>query len=240
MANRRTRGRGVGRAAVAVLLLTAPALVACSSQNPLEQVEDDEPPALPRLSVQQTDVTDRYTVTVFPDGTQTQGVPTLDICAATYPSEQLRLARRQVAVVDAEQRLHLSTEAVAYGAPADTAQAFRELREVEARCPREFQAFPGSGELFLTVFNPRPDTNWPPPPAGVERLAFDLLQTDEAGNTYRSVAVYLRRGRILLGVYFYIQPDAPVPAVEGKTTIDAIVGVFAARLSQLPAKIVTG
>jgi hypothetical protein len=49
--------------------------------------------------------------------------------------------------------------------------------------------------------------------------------------------VYLRRGRALLGVYFS-RPDGAQITVEGQTTIQEIVGVFAARLAALPTSVV--
>ena len=230
---------GRARRAGAVLLVAAfPALVSCSSDDPLKEIEGaGDPPALPHLSVQQADVSDQYTVTLFPSGTDAEGVPTLDLCASTYPSEQLRQARRQVAVVDGEQRLLLSTEAVAYRDPDATAQAFKELREVRAQCPPEFRSN-ASGEMVLSTFAPDPDGGWSPPPGGVERLAYDVLMVYESGEVGRTLAVYLRRGRVLLGLYFFVHPDAPIPAVQGQTTLDGIVGVFATRLTQLSAKVV--
>ncbi len=231
----RRRRRATVLAALAVALVVA---VSCSSDDPLKQLQGSgERPALPHLSVQQADMSDDYTVTLFPDGTDPRGVPTLDLCAATYPSEQLREARRQVAVVDGEQRLLLSTEAVAYQTPEATAQAFKELREVRASCPPEFRSN-GSGDLVLSTFAPDLDSAWRPPPPGVERLAYDLLMVYDSGEVARTLAVYLRRGRILLGLYFFIQPDIPIPSVQSQTTLEGIVDVFAARMAELEASVV--
>ena len=59
-----------------------------------------------------------------------------------------------------------------------------------------------------THFNAAPDANWPAT-ATVDRVAFDMVTTDVAGDTNHSVAVYLRRGRVLLGLYFH-SPDGPL------------------------------
>ena len=222
------------------MLVGVSALASCSSDNPLKDVEAaGDKPALPHLSVQQADVSDQYIVTLFPEGTDAQGVPTLDLCAGTYPSEALRVARRQVAVVDGEQRLLLSTEAVAYRDPQATAQAFRELREVRASCPAEFRPN-AAGEMVLSSFEGDLDTGWAPPPPEVERLAYDVLMVYEGGQVGRTLAVYLRRGRMLLGLYFFIQPQAPIPSVQQQTTLEGIVGVFAKRMTELPADVVSG
>jgi hypothetical protein len=190
------------------------------------------------LGVQQEDVPDGYSVVPITDGDRVEGSITLDLCSATFPSEQLRTARRQVAVADARFQTWLSTEAVLYESPAATEQVFAELRSAQARCPSTFVAPPNSDVTPLkTVFNPAPDGRWPQTP-GVDRLAFDLAISDEQGRSLRTVAVYLRRGRVLLGVYFP-RPEQPQLEVDGRSTIDTIAGRFAQRLSRLPASAVS-
>jgi hypothetical protein len=83
-----------------------------------------------------------------------------------------------------------------------------------------------------TRFGPPPDTGWPQVPS-VERLAFAFETIGDDGERSQSVAVYLRRGRALLGVYFS-HADAPTAIVEGKTALSDIVTVFANRLAKLP------
>ena len=220
------------------MALVLPLAASCATDDLEKTIEGaGEKPALPHLSVQQTDVSDEYTVTVLPGGTDAQGVATLDLCAATYPSELLREARRQVGVVDAEQRVLVSTEAVAYRNPDATAQAFKELREVRASCPPEFRPN-ASGNLVLSSFSDDFDTTWAPPPVEVERLAYDVLMVYDGGEVSRTLAVYLRRGRILLGLYFFIQPDAPIPSIQAKTTLEGIVDVFIARMTELAPSVV--
>ena len=41
---------------------------------------------------------------------------------------------------------------------------------------------------------------------------------------------------MLMGLYF-AQPDAPQEAVDGRTTIAGIVGVFEARMAKVPARV---
>ncbi len=52
------------------------------------------------------------------------------------------------------------------------------------------------------------------------------------------MAVYLRRGRALLGVYFS-HADAPTAVVEGRTAFGEIVNIFANRLAKLPVAAVS-
>jgi hypothetical protein len=83
-----------------------------------------------------------------------------------------------------------------------------------------------------TRFGPAPDAAWPQV-RSVERLAFAFDTTDATGETSHSVAVYLRRGRALLGVYFS-HAESPSAVVEGHTAISEIVNAFATRLAKLP------
>jgi hypothetical protein len=164
-------------------------------------------------------------------------VPTLDLCNGTYPSESMRTARLQVAAIDARRQTALSTEAVLYSSGAGTANAFSELRATAERCPDGPVESPVGLPTVTTRFGPAPDADWPQVPS-VERLAFAFDIIDDDGATDHSVAVYLRRGRALLGVYFS-HADAPTAVVEGKTALGDIVTIFAKRLADLPVSAVS-
>ena len=90
-----------------------------------------------------------------------------------------------------------------------------------------------------TLFNDPPDTNWARPPGSVERQAYSFESIDLTGNRFESIAVYLRRGRVLLGIYF-TNPNQPRSAVAGETTIPGIVSVMEKRLAALPQHVVGG
>jgi hypothetical protein len=158
--------------------------------------------------------------------------PTLDLCNGTFPSESLRTARLQVAAVDGQGDTALSTEAVLYSSGAGTAAAFSELKATAAACPPGPVDSPVGQPPATTRFDPAPDGDWPQVPS-VERLAFAFDTTSATGETSHSVAVYLRRGRLLLGVYFS-HADAPSAVVEGHTALPDIVNVFANRMAKLP------
>ena len=196
---------------------------------------DPREEALLSLVVVPADVSASSTVGLLPGGDGlTQ--PTLDICNGTYPSEELREARLQDVVVDAQGLVTLSTEAVLYKDVAGATQALAEAKSVAAACPAE--AVPGlAGEPAVTTkFNAPPDGDWPQTDT-VTRLAFDLTTTDATGQTNHSIAVYLQRGRVLLGVYFPA-PDGPQAPVAGQTTIPGDRRRFAGRVAALPASIV--
>ncbi len=191
--------------------------------------------ALLSLVVLPEDVAPSASVGLLPGG---DGLlqPTLDICNGTYPSELLREARLQDVAVDDQDVVTLSTEAVLYRDEAAATQALAELRSVAAACPAEPVPSPLGGPTVTTRFADAPDRDWPQT-GTVTRLAFDLTTTDATGQTRHSVAVYLQRGRVLLGVYFP-RPDGPQSPIAGETTIPGIVQVFAKRVAALPASIV--
>ena len=64
-----------------------------------------------------------------------------------------------------------------------------------------------------------------------------MTTTDANGKSVDSLAVYLRRGRVLLGVYFS-KPDGEQPPIDGRTKPADIVSGFATRIAQLPASFV--
>ena len=196
---------------------------------------DPKEEALLSLVVKPADVPASSTVGLLPGGDGlTQ--PTLDLCNGTYPSEEQREARLQDVAVDGQRLPTLSTEAVLYRDAAGAAQALAELRSVSAACPEGAVPSPVGEPGATTHFNAPPDGDWPQTDT-VTRLAFDLTTTDDTGKTNHSIAVYLQRGRVLLGVYFP-QPEGAQSPVVGQTTIPGIVGVFAGRVAALPASIV--
>jgi hypothetical protein len=196
---------------------------------------DPSASALEDLIVTPDDVPANADVVVFPGGIGLNQ-PTLDLCNGRYPSESRRTARFQDAVLDAQGTLVLSTEAVLYGDSGGTSQAFAELQQVVAACPPTPVAGPAGEPPITTRFSATaPDANWAQTP-GVNRRAYDLT-TNDGTTQRRTVAVYLQRGRVLLGVYF-AKPDGAQMPVEGQTTIEGIVGVFAKRMAALPTSVV--
>jgi hypothetical protein len=227
-------------AAALVLAFAAGALVVFiagpSSSNrslsPAALPADPDQNVLAGLVVQPSDVAPPQTVALLQGGDQVTGETTLDLCNGAYPSESLRSARLQVAEGDSDGTVVLSTEAVLYRSLANTTQAFAELRKAAAACPQTPVPSPTGGPTVQTTFNPQPDGAWPQTPS-VERVAYDFVMADDQGQTRHSVAVYLRRGRAFLGVYFS-QADGAQAPVDGKTSMPDIVAVFASRLARLP------
>lgn len=243
---RRTRRRMTGWHGAACLLLgvsiavgglvgVAAADVPGGGPSTARTASSSAATSLPGLLVQPRDTTSALSVRLLPHGDQVKGQPTLDLCNQRFPSESLRTERRQDVATDSSGAPVLSTEAVLYRNAAATKQAFRELRHVARSCPKG--PVPGSGNgSTTTTFGTTPDTDWPQTDS-VERQAFSLTTTDAGGATTKSLAVYLRRGRVLLGVYFS-NPDREVPPIEGHTEPADIVSAFATRIARLPASVV--
>ena len=206
-----------------------------STTAPLSAGNDPSAAALEDLIVTPDDVPANADVVVLPGGVGLNQ-PTLDLCNGRYPSESRRTARIQDAVLDAQGAVVFSTEAVLYGDSGGTTQAFAELQSVVANCPTTpVPGAPGERAVTTRFSATAPDANWAQTPT-VNRRAYDLT-TDDGTGSRRTVAVYLQRGRVLLGVYF-ARPDGPQLPVEGQTTIEGIVGVFAKRLAALPTSVV--
>ena len=215
---------------------TTTSTTSTTSTTPLHA--DPDASVLPNLVLQQPDVPSSVNLQLIPNGDQVHGQTTLDLCNGTFATESRRTARLQVAALDSQGNAVLSTEAVLYPGPSDTTQAFSELKSVAAHCPNSAVASPVGEPTVTTHFFAAPDASWPQVPT-VQRQAYSFTATPQSGPVQRSVAVYLRRGRALMGVYF-AQPDSPQPAVNGQTTIPGIVNVFATRLAGLPASAVNG
>lgn len=208
-----------------------------SNPKPVVTTAPDDS-VLGRLILQQTDVPAGFTVALLDHGADLS-VATLDLCNGRFASESKRAARRQVALEDGAQVVHMSSEAILYGAPSDGVQAFTELQSVAAHCPSTPVVSPVGEATATTTFRPAPDRTWPQTPT-VDRLAYDFVTTDATtGVASHSMAIYLRRGRALIGLYF-TQPDDPQVAVAGRTTIAGIVALFEARLANIPAEIIGG
>jgi hypothetical protein len=194
--------------------------------------------ALADLVVQQSDVSSPRVVVLIPNGNRTSE-PTLDLCNGRFATEKQRVARLQVAEVvpngTQSGRVALSTEAVTYERADDGTKAFAELRSVSRACPDRPVTSPVGGNTAQFEFKAAPDRTWKDTPT-VERLAYSFV-TSAAGETSPSIAVYLRRGRALMGLYFP-EPAGSQPAVGGQTSIEAIVGLFEARMARLPARVV--
>jgi hypothetical protein len=194
---------------------------------------------LQQVSLQPAELQPGFTVAPITGGDQVEGQVTLDLCAATFPSEDLRRSRLQVSAVDQSGTgLGLGTEAVLYKDEAATAQGFRELRSARDKCPDKFVQSGQEGVPPLKYrFERAPDTSWTDVPS-VTRLAFQFTLTDQQGETAHALIVFLRRGRLLVGVYAFGEAVDLVlaPDVGG---VEGLVERVAGRMSDVAAAVVS-
>jgi hypothetical protein len=170
------------------------------------------------------------------DGNQVAGQVTLDLCSQTFASERLRVARRQV-VLGGTGDGAMGTEAVVYTNADATATAFAELRHAAATCQDRYLVPPEGPPAWKTALGPRPDTTWQAV-SGVQRLAFDETISIKGEPPVASVNVYLRRGRVLLALYFDGVKRLAVP-IDGLRSVEGITQMFEERLAALPAAAVS-
>jgi hypothetical protein len=91
-------------------------------------------PSLRQIALAPAQVGPGYRLSVIPGGTQVKGQATLDLCAFSFPSEQLRVARLQVAYDRPGKAIQLSNEVVRYR-PGGAQQALREVAHAASFCP---------------------------------------------------------------------------------------------------------
>jgi hypothetical protein len=179
------------------------------------------------------DVGPGYVVSLLDEGDQLSQ-PTLDFCGLHFASEGRREARRQVAAGDSSGSAVMSTEAVLYRDQPSAAEAMGEVRGIGSRCPSS--AVPGAvvGEpSHAWRVHAASTTGWPEPGA-IDRVALAVSVAESGGDAHDDeVVVYLRRGRLVLGLYFVL-PTAPQSLVSGAPTVGATVGVFERRITALP------
>lgn len=209
-----------------------------SPQSSAPASSDPDASVLPGLVVRQGDVPASNSVQLLPAGNRVAGQTTLDLCNGTYPSEALRTARLQVVEYLPDNSPVLSTEAVLYRTAADAGQGMKELASVVASCPGRPVVSPVGEQTVTTKFQAAPDGSWPKVDS-VQRQAYAFTTTGSLGGTDDHIAVYLRRGRVLEGLYFS-QPKGAQPAVDGQTTVAGIVAVFEHRIAALPSSVTKG
>jgi hypothetical protein len=192
-----------------------------------------DPQILATVGLGPSDVGPGYEVSLLDEGDQlTQ--PTLDFCGLRFASEADREARRQVAATDSTGLADLSTEAVLYRDQAGAAQAMGELRGMRGRCPSGPVQSPAIGEPSLVWRVRDASTDGWSSPGAMDRVALDVTVGRPGDDPIHQVVVYLRRGRLLLGVYFG-SADGPQVEVRGISTISGTIDLFQQRVAALPA-----
>jgi hypothetical protein len=213
---------------------TATSLALLTAESASGHLSGDQA-ILQAISVHQSDLPARYLVRLVGYGDQVAGQVTLDLCGSTYASERLRVARRQVAITGPHGIAgSLSTEAVIYTNAAATATAFEEMRKAAASCPAGLVVPPEGPPAIKTTLYPARDSSWPSVPA-VQRLVFSSSIKTATSPPETWLTVYLRRGRVLLGIYFNPATARLAVPIAGQRSVEAVVTVLAKRLAAIPS-----
>ena len=216
---------------VVALVAVAVAVVQRATLHPVAPVGDVATAATPmpaerdqdllaRVGVGAGDLGPGYTARLIDQGDQLSQ-PTLDLCSQHFASEARRQARHQVAVTDSTGDPVMSTEAVLYRDQAGAAEAMAEMRGAASSCPKPWR-IRTEGDLG------------PVRPSGMDRVALSVEATAAGQPLERAVVVLLRRGRLLVGLYF-LQPDGPQAQIDGTHSIPGTVAVFEQRVAAIPA-----
>jgi hypothetical protein len=158
------------------------------------------PPDLSKLILAPAQVGHGYRRTSYPLGASFIGEATLDLCAATYPSEALRIGRLQVNYKPQPGGVDVSNEVVRYTS-GGAQQAIGEVATVAQACARKpIVLKQGTAKESFQVW-PLKD---PKLPAGA--IAVKLRITVSSGKqtkTQTGVAIYQVKGDTLSGVYAF-------------------------------------
>ena len=158
-------------------------------------------PDLSHVVLSQKQVGPGYKVGNFPFGSSFIGEPTLDLCAASYPSETQRTARLQVRYSHKGGGVDVSNEVVRY-ASGGAAQALKEVGAVAQACAAK-SAVITNGTLKETYsVSPLQD---PKLPAGAVVVKLTItVSKGKQHQTQTGVAIYQIMGDTLSGIYAFV------------------------------------
>lgn len=170
----------------AALAVTALVAGGCSGEFTIGTSARTDSEILDAVSLSEQDAADPGDFSLMDGGDQVVNEVTLDLCDADYPSEALRVARRQVQI--SGQPGWVSSEAVIYDSPDAAEQALYELEQAVAECDGEGgqsgnaqgaqqagQTAPATRPVAKT---PRPETSNEDPTAGPTAEPTDEATTD--------------------------------------------------------------
>ncbi len=163
-------------------------------------LNSDASKSLATIALQAKDVAADYTVEVTSDG-RSLGVPTLDFCGATFPSESLRVARLQNAAFDADGNFTgISSEVVLYSSAAAAKQALHEVTQARLKCPTDHAVSTEDGHSILFTFHGAPGPSSTPLTGPDARLIIHTSMKVD-GSPRTSFLAYQIDGKVLAGLY---------------------------------------
>ncbi len=152
-----------------------------------------------------------YKLTSYPFGQSIIGEATLDLCAASYPSEILRTGRLQVRYTHTGEGVSVSNEVVTY-VPGGASEALAEVTQVAGECAKA-PAVLKQGAITETY-----DVSLlkdPRIPAGALAVKIKITVVDgKRHSSQLGIAVYQVKGNTLSGVYTFVGKGTTFADVE--------------------------
>ncbi len=175
---------------------------------------------LQQIGLQAAELGPALTVRTEPDGTSL-GIPTLDFCAANYPSEALRSARDQRAAYDKHGSFAgISSEVVLYQSDAAAQQALHEVTAARIACPVDKPVKTFDGHTIVFAFHPAPGpSNTPLLPADARLIIHTTMKVD--GQPQTAFLVYQVQGRVLAALYAVDTTGKPM----AQSALDPLYGL---------------
>lgn len=156
---------------------------------------------------------------------------TLDFCGGVFPSEKLRLARRQVAAVDADGNyLGFSSEAVQYESAEAAQQAIDEMIVQKSACKDGSTFTADDGIEYTVTFYPAPGPESTILVPNKQRIILHIVAKSELDSTAYLLALQIR-GNTLLGLYASAASDVPFD----QETLDALFAIVSMGTQRLQA-----
>lgn len=175
---------------------------------------------LAKIGLRASDVRSTLQVRTMPDGTSL-GIPTLDFCEGTYPSEELRVHRLQRATYDeGGAYAGLSTEVVVYKSEAAAQQALREAVKARVDCPVGEQVKTFDGHTIVFEFHSAPGPSSTPLVGANARLIIHTTMVVD-GTPQTAFLVYQIDGRVLAALYALDSSGKPFT----QAALDAFYGL---------------
>lgn len=154
---------------------------------------------------------------------------TLDFCGGVFPSEDLRLARRQVAAVDADGNyLGFSSEAVQYESAEAAQQAINEMVQQKLQCNDGATYTADDGFDYSLTFHPAPGPDATLLVPIRQRMILHMVMSSENGSTAYLLALQIR-GNTLLGLYASAASEVPFD----QETLDSLFAIVSAGTQRL-------
>ncbi len=158
-------------------------------------------PNLSRVVLAGSQVGAGYTMEAYPFGNSIVGEATLDLCAASYPSEILRTGRLQVRYAHSGDGLAVSNEVVTY-VPGGAKEALSEVTEVAKACAKKPAVLKQGGVTETYKVGLLKDPRLPAGAIAV-RIEIDLAK-GKKHTLQTGVAVYQVKGNMLSGLYTFV------------------------------------